>query len=259
MSGTLSSIFNYGDKLKLIIKSKCKYKGCNEKSHHKYCKKHRCTLDKCYELAIIICDDKATFCVKHKCIVDECFMQRKKNMIHCSKHLCENFNCNNFSARKYCTKCECDVLNCNNIKKIINSYNDKKGCIEHTCKYDNCQRIKLDNSNYCIVHTCNHNSCYNFKEINFYCNEHKCKNYKCQELKYYNSGYCIIHKCKKCENCKLLKHYLCCKCEPLYCRVRNCQEQPLQCDEYWICQKHRNDYVCKHCQSYYIGKECNKC
>jgi len=118
---------------------------------------------------------------------------------------------------------------------------DPVGCVDHTCKYTNCNKFVLNSSycekhypkcevcsiklidNYtieskiCLKHKCVVSLCINKKfgsDNNLYCSEHKCIVNHCYHKRYNfnNENYllCLHHKCKKIDCCFMVyRHELC--------------------------------------------------
>ena len=93
--------------------AKCKN---TAKKYSKFCKKHRCTIDKCNNGAFYIHtysnqDDfynYSNYCIQHKCYEKDCLNIKENESNYCHDHKCQL--CNN--RIEYYYLC-CDHLRCN--------------------------------------------------------------------------------------------------------------------------------------------------
>lgn len=152
----------------------------------------------------------------------------KPNSRLCAYHL-DCHNCGNPTVNKnslMCAICKCDCQNCN--------------------------EIKLDNSNYCKDHSCN--NCKQFKNRYWdkLCTDCKCYDIDCKNIKIKNGNCCEIHSCNFCDSymkipesntSNYIKGMICpndiCKCI-----VNGCTNK---LNNKFCCEMH----TCKYCEDLY--------
>jgi hypothetical protein len=228
--------------------SKCKFKGCNNKSDSDYCKIHKCTnAYYCNNVAILgtnCCSDhtciklgcpnrsKTKFCSKHMChyktYSTHCQKECQMDLQFCRSHTCKSPKCENGTltdlecCEGHQCKYEYNIKRDRLIRVFDRTHEKQRRCktlITGTgefcsqCHHGECENDSVKGTECCQKHMCQDTDCNKIVYGNHYCYDHICGNH------FLNSGYDTDN--YKCENKREFGNF----CSHCVCLVDECENK----------------------------------